>query len=98
MTECDDLSIIGAPIDINGCRTGVLEAVERLSTISSRLESIDAHPAFFLQRNCLLIPHLLFELRSSQCYRLHSELTQFDETLRQTASTVCNINFGDTGW
>ena len=32
------------------------------------------------------------------CYRLHSELSQFDETLRQAASTICNVNFDDTGW
>ena len=30
--------------------------------------------------------------------RLISELTQFDKTLRQAASTVCNINFDDKGW
>ena len=41
VTEREDLSILGAPIDINGCRTGVPKAVERLSTLSSRLESID---------------------------------------------------------
>ena len=98
VTEREDLSILGAPIDINGCRTGVLKAVERLSTMSSRLESIDAEPAFFLLRNCLSMPRLLFKLRSSLCYRLHAELTQFDKTLRQAASTVCNVNFDDTRW
>ena len=98
VTESEDLSILGAPIDINGCRTGVLKAVERLCTMSSRLESIDAHPAFFLLRNCLSMPRLLFKLRSSPCYRLHAELTQFDKTLRQATSTVCNIKFDDTGW
>ena len=98
VTESEDLNILGAPIDINGCRTGVLKAVERLSTMSSRLESIDAHPAFFLLRNCLSMLRLLFKLRSSPCYRLHAELTQFDKTLRQATSTVCNVKFDDTGW
>ena len=51
VTEREVLCILGAPIDINGCRTGLPKAVERLSTVSSRLESIDAHPAFFLFRN-----------------------------------------------
>ena len=97
VTERENLGILGAPIDINGCRTGVLKVVERLSTMSVRLESIDAHPAFFLLWNCLLMPRLLFKLKSSLCYRLHSELTQFDETLRQAASTVCNVYFDDTG-
>ena len=98
VTERDDLSILGAPIDINGCRTGVPKAEERLSTMSSRLESNDAHHASFLLRNCLSMPRLLFKLRCSPCYRLHAELTQFDKTLRQAASTVCNVNFDDTGW
>ena len=51
VTERKDLGIIGAPIGINGCRTRVLEAVERISTMSSRLVSIDTHPAFFFLRN-----------------------------------------------
>ena len=75
VTERKDLCIIGAPIDINGCHTGVLKAVERLSTMSRRLESIDAHPAFSLHRNCLSMPRPIFKLRSSPCYRLHAELT-----------------------
>ena len=95
-TEREDLSILEAAIDISGCRTGVPEAVERLSTMSGRLEYNDARRAFFLLRNCLSMSRLLFMLRSSPCYRLHSELTQFDETLRQAASTVCNVNFNDT--
>ena len=66
--------------------------------MSSRLEYIDTHPAFFLLRNSLLMPHLLFRLRSSPCYRLRADLTQFDETLRQAASTACNVNFDDTRW
>ena len=81
--ESEDLGILGAPIDINGCLTGVLKAVERLSTMSSRLESIDAHPAFFLLRNCLSMPRLLFKLRSSPCYRLHAELTHVTDMLHK---------------
>ena len=98
MTEREDLCILGAPIDINGCRTGVPKAVEHLSTMFSRLESLGAHPAFFLLRNCLSMPRLLLKLRSSLCYRLHAELTQFDETFRQAAFTDCNVNFDDTRW
>ena len=98
VTKREDLGILGAQIDINGCRTGVLNAVEHLSTMSGRLESIDAHPAFSLLRNCLSMPRLHFKLRSSPCFRLHSELTQFDETLRQASTTVCNFNFYNTGW
>ena len=61
VTQCGDIGILAAPIDISGCRTGVLKAVERLSTMSSRLESIDAHPAFFRLLNCLSMPRI-FEL------------------------------------
>ena len=98
--ECDDLSIsiLGVPIGINGCRTGVPNAVERLSAMSSRLKSLDAHHAFFRLRNCLSMPCLLFKHRSPLSYQLHSELTQFDKTLRQAISTVCNIKFDDTRW
>ena len=65
--------------------------------MSSRLESFEFKNAFFLLRNCPSMPRLLFKLISSPCYRQHSELTQLDETLRQAASTVCNVNLDDTG-
>ena len=44
--------------------------------MSSRLESINAHPAFCLLRNCLSMPHQLIKLKSSPRYRLYSELTR----------------------
>ena len=75
VTEREDLGILEAPIDINGYPTGVPKAGERLSTMSGRLEYNDAHPSFFLLRNCLSMPRLQLKLRSSPCYRLHSELT-----------------------
>ena len=98
VTEREDLSILKAPIDINGCRTEVFKAVERLSTMSRRLESIDAHPAFFLLRNCLSMPRLIFKLRSSPCYRLHAELTEFDKTLRlpRSATSILTIPGGNS--
>ena len=76
----------------------MLTTVERVSTMSGRLESIDDHPAIFLIRNCISMPRLLFNHKSSPSYRRHSVLTQFDETLRQAASTVCNVKFDDTRW
>ena len=82
VTEREDLCILGAPIYIKGCRTGVLKAVKCISAISSRLESIDDHTALFFLRNCPSILRLLFKLRRSPCYHLHSQLTQFDAPLR----------------
>ena len=100
VTEREDLCILGAPIDINGCRAGVPKAVERLSAMSDLQEYIDAHPSFFLLRNCLSMPHLLFKLRIYLCYRLHSELTQFDKTLRQrlpqSATSILTIPGGNS--
>ena len=70
VTEREGLGILGAPIDINGCRTGVLKAIERLSTMSSRLESIEAHPAFFILRiafRCHVFFLSLEALRATDC-------------------------------
>ena len=84
VTEREDLGTLGTPIDINGCSTGVLNAVERLSAMSSRLKSIDAHPAFILLQNCLSMPRL-------QCYWLHSEMAQSCKYI--AASIICNEMF-----
>ena len=72
LTEREDLDILGALIDINGSHTGVLKEVEHLSAMYSRLETIDAHTAFFLLRNFLSMLSQLNKLRISPCYQLHS--------------------------
>ena len=56
MIEREDLSIIGNPIDINGCHTGVPKAVELLSAMSDRLHRINRRPLRFLS-----LPELPFD-------------------------------------
>ena len=91
VTVREDPSILVAPVNINGCHTGVPKAVEHLSAMSGRQKSIYADSSLPHLWNCLTMSRLLFKLRGTSVYQLHSELTQIDETLRQAASTVCNV-------
>ena len=63
-----------------------------------RLSYLSAHQAFFLPKNCLAISKLLFILRCSSSYREHALLTKYEQTLREEAAKIGNINFDDTGW
>jgi len=70
---------------------------ENLVTITSRLQLMPAHDSFFLLKNCLSIPKLLYTLRTSPCSNRH-ELKNYDEELRATTSRVLNINLNDDRW
>ena len=97
VTQCGDIGILAAPIDISGCRTGVLKAVERLSTMSSRQESIDAHPAFFRLLNCLSMPRIFLALKLSilpNALRTDSSTKHCGKRLPRFATPILTIPGG----
>ena len=98
VTELVGLSFLGSQINPTGCRRKLDKAVEQLDLISTRLAKIDARPALFLLRICFSMPRLLFTVRCSPCYQHADKLAAFDNNLKMTASTMCNVLFDDKGW
>ena len=66
--------------------------------MSTRLQALDAHPAFYLLSKCLFIPKLLYTLRSAPCHNQTDSLIKLDVTLRSCVQAICNINPDDMSW
>ena len=66
--------------------------------MSDKLSSIDSHPAFFLLKNCLSFPKLVFLLRSAPCFLEREALESFDLSIRSCAGAICNTILDDPGW
>ena len=64
----------------------------------NRLSHLSAHQAFFLFKNSLAIPKLLFILRCSPSSCELTLLTKYEQTLREEAAKIGNINVDGTGW
>ena len=59
VVEACDLSLLGAPVDIQGIPGTINEKREALERMTSKLEVLNPHQAFVLLKNAFAIPKLL---------------------------------------
>ena len=76
-----ELTMLGAPI-LNDAYDSVLNAKSlELQRMVDRVSDIDCHDAYFLLKNCLAIPKLLFFLRSAPLHE-SNKLLELDTILK----------------
>ena len=81
VVEACDLSLLGAPVDIQGIPGTINGKREALERMTSKLEVLDPHQAFVLLKNAFAIPKLHYVLRASPAYLCKEELRIFDRAL-----------------
>jgi len=60
-----------------------LEAkTKMLDNIIENLKLTEPHQAFFILKNCLSIPKLMYLLRSAPCFKCKEELEVFDTVIK----------------
>ena len=69
-----------------------------LGNIIENLELIEPPQAFFLLKNCLSIPKLIYLLRSAPCFKCKKELELFDTPIKTNMEKICNVSFGEENW
>ena len=88
--ECD-LSLLGAPVDIQSNPGTIHEKREALERMTSKLEVLNPHQAFVLLKNAFVIPKLQYVLRASQAYLCGEELNVLDRALFDSLGRVANM-------
>ena len=63
-----------------------------LDDIIENLELIEPHQAFFILKNCLSIPKLIYLLRSVPCFKYKEELEVFDTAIKTNMEKICNVS------
>ena len=74
------------------------EKLSELTRLASRLQSIDAHPAFTLLKNCFAIPKLLYILRTSNAYKSLDQLREIDNVIKSCLTSITNVSFNEDAW
>ena len=92
VVEACDLSLLGAPVDIQGIPGNVNEKRETLERMTSKLEVLNPHQAFVLLKNAFAIPNLQYVLRASPAYLCREELCIFDRALFGSLGRVANVS------
>ena len=92
VVEACDLSLLGAPVDIQGIPGTIHEKREALERMTSKLEVLNPHQAFVLLNNAFAIPKLQYVLRASPAYLCGEELSVFDRALFDSLGRVANVS------
>ena len=79
--EACDLSLLGAPVYLQGIPGSIHEKREALERMTSKLEVLNPHQAFVLLKNAFVIPKLQYVLRASSTYLCGEKLNVFDRAL-----------------
>ena len=70
--------------------------IATVNTFYDRLLMIPAHDAFFLLRNCFAIPKLLHSLRTSPSFQRCDLLSEIDDAIFRSVSSILNVNLSET--
>ena len=98
ITSIEESIILGSPIAPQGVRSEITSKLNALTRMISRLNSIDPHQAFVLLKNSFAIPKLTYLLRSSRAFQETDLLEEIDMTLRNSMSSIVNIDFTNESW
>ena len=91
----DELIILGSPLGSKAQVELLEKKIEDLKKVNEVVQKLDAHYGFYLLKNCLSLPKLLYFLRTSTCFNHQAPLEKYDKTVRDGLSKVCNVNFDD---
>ena len=91
VVEACDLSLLGAPVDIQVIPGSIIEKIEALERMTSKLELLNPHQAFVLLKKAFEIPKLQYVPRSSPAYLCRDEFRFFDRALFDSLGRLANV-------
>src|SRR5206468_9646065 len=96
-TSVEAATMLGSPLGSQGVDSALSSNGDLLKRISPRLSRLTSHEAFFLLKNCFAVPRLSYTLRSAPCF-LSGELLRLEGIVRDTISSIMNVNLSDDAW
>ena len=90
--------LLGAPLTTAAIGPSFQPKIDALSRLTTRLNSLHAHDALYLLRNCVAIPKLLYLLRTSPTWGKNEDLESFDEIVRLSLQSITNVKMEGGVW
>ena len=89
----------GVPIHDALTRRALLKGQLMVDKLVRRLQALDeAHQAFFLLKNYVSVPRLLYLLRSSPTHRCPAQLNRIDKAVRRGMESIRNVQMRGVSW
>lgn len=95
----NELTLLGAPITENAFANVFTKKIRQLKLLFDRLVDLDNYQiAYYMLKNCLAVPKLMFLLRTSPTWN-HNELLQnMDNGIQSTLETLINSKLHQDQW
>ena len=94
----NEAMLLGAPLTTDAIGSSFQPKIDALSHLTTRLNSLHAHDALYLLRNCIAIPKLLYLLRTSPSSKRNEDLESFDEIVRLSLQSITNVKMEGAVW
>ena len=99
LVHADDMQLLGAPICRHQTRVDLTRGAEMVEKLVDRVQKLEEpHQAFFLLKNFISAPRLLYILRSSPAYTHPDLLLRIDESVRCGVTKITNVSLSDDAW
>ncbi|XP_055329721.1 uncharacterized protein LOC129582262 isoform X2 [Paramacrobiotus metropolitanus] len=86
----ETVTFLGAPLTDEAITHSLQQKIASLKIFADRLRLLSAHHGFYLLRNCLSIPKLMYTLRCSPCWKVPELLDEFDGHVKEVLEEITN--------
>ena len=93
-----ELIILGSPIMLQAIEPSLSSKVQELKNTLNGLTSLKSHIGYFLLKNCLAIPKLMYFMRTTPLWMFPSLLLESDNLLRTCLKSILNLHLDDKNW
>ena len=95
----NELTLLGAPITSNSFEKVFNKKCHELRLFFKRLTELDNYQiAYYILRNCLSVPKLIFLLRTTSFWYPSEVITEIDDAIRTTLETLTNSHPDTETW
>ena len=93
-----ELTLLGSPLGVSSMKSALKCKREDLQRMATRLTNLNPHEAFFLLKNCLAIPKLIYILRTAPCFENEEYLHEYDALMKNSLEKITNNSLNDIQW
>lgn len=94
----EELEILGAPLLESGMEDFAKRKFEKMYVLINRLTSLQHHYAYFILKNCMAIPKLVYLLRCTPLWKFPDLLRQLDMDMKSALEKLTNVQLNHPQW
>lgn len=94
----DQLTLLGTPLP-DSAIVGVLgKRIAEVQRLTTTLNVLKPHHGFFLLKNCLSLPKLMYVLQTSPAWKNEDDLRVFNEVVKCNSQSITNVKMSGSTW